>query len=182
MTQLSSFSDADAELIVSLPYRAGLYVSYADDEDGKRDDELEMRAMQACLNEVSKMHEEQALTSEIAASILSRQDQWDAWSQGVFQIEPLCEKTILALKTQATDEEVKDYIKLILELSSAVAQAYGEFGEDPAPEKGFFGKAMSKIVGGFSGMSSDDINHPMNVSAAEDSAIARIAGALRKNK
>ena len=181
MTQLSSFSAEDAELIVSLPYRVGMHVSYADDEDGEQDDEREMRALEACVREIAKVHEGPELTKQIASELLNSKDKWSQWSEGVFNIEPLCERTILVLKAGASEDEVKDYIKVVLEVASAVAQAYGEFGEVEEPEKGFFGNAMSKIVGGFSSMSADDANHPMNISAAEDSAISCIAVALKKN-
>ncbi len=181
MTQLSSFSDDDRELIVALPYRVGMHMSYAEDEDGERDDELEIRALKSCISEVAKLENRQDLIKQISAEILSRQDSWDAWSQGVFNIVPQCEKAVDIMKAHANDDEFEDYIKMVLEVASAVARAYGEFGEEPEAEKGFFGKAMSKIMGGYSGMSSDDINHPMNVSAAEDSAIAAISAALKGN-
>ncbi|PCK00502.1 MAG: hypothetical protein COA45_01600 [Zetaproteobacteria bacterium] len=181
MTQLSSFSDDDIELIVSLPYRVGMHVSFSEDEEGEQDDEREMRALESCIKEIAKLYEGSELTKEIALEVLRSRDKWESWSQGVFNIEPQCEKAVLVLKAQASEAEVKSYIKMILEIASAVAQAYGEFGEEPAPEKGFFGKALSRIVGEFSGLSSEDANHPMNVSAAEDSAISSIAVALRKN-
>ena len=181
MTQLSDFSAEDAELIASLPYRVGIHVSYADDEEGEQDDEREMHALQASIAEVVKLQEGCLLTKEIAEEILSSKGRWEAWSEGVFNIEPLCEKAVLVLKTKADAGEVKAYIKITLEIAASVARAYGEFNEGPEPEKGFFGKAMSNIIGGFANMSESDANHPMNISAAEDSAISRIAGALKKN-
>lgn len=181
MTQLSSFSSDDVELIVSLPYRVGMHVSFSEDEDGDQDDKRELSALEDCIKEIYKIHEGVGLTKEIASEVLKSKDKWSSWSQGVFNIEPQCEKAILALKVEASDGEVKDYIKMVLEIASSVAQAYGEFGEEQEPEKGFFGKALSKIVGEISGLSDDDASHPMNVSAAEDSAISSIAAALRKN-
>ncbi len=181
MTQLSVFSDEQIDLIVSVPYRIGMNVSYAEDEDGELDDEREMRALNACISEMSKNEGHSALSREIAARIIQSEERWAAWSEGVFNVAPLCEKAVLELKTEASEAEVKDYVAMCLEIASAVAQAYGEFGEGAHDERGFFGKAMGRIVGGFSGMSSDDAGHPMNVSAAEDSAIAEIRGALKKN-
>ena len=181
MTQLSSFSDDDREIIVSLPYRVGMHMSYAEDEDGERDDELEISALKACISEVAKLENRHDLIKEISAEILKREDSWDAWSQGVFNIEPQCEKAMAVIKSCANDDEVDDYIKMVLEVASAVARAYGEFGEEPEPEKGFFGKVMSRIMGDYSGMSLDDANSPMNVSAAEDGAIATISEALKRN-
>jgi len=181
MAKLSDFSAEDVDLIVSLPYRVGMHVSFADDEDGEQDDALEMKALETCFVEISKIQGGSALTQEIASEVLSSRARWETWSEGVFNIEPLCEKAVLALKAQADEGEVKAYIKMTLDVAASVASAYGEFGEEVAPEKGFFGKAMGNIIGGFAKMSADDANHPMNVSAAEDSAISRIAAALKKN-
>ena len=107
------------------------------------------------------------------------QDKWDDWGNGVFNIEPLCKQASAIVSKVATKEEAKSYVKMVLEVASAVAQAYGEFGEEPDAPKGFLGKAMSRIIGGFG--SAEDAGHPMNVSAAEDSAISRISDALKAN-
>ena len=176
MAQLSFFTEEDVESIISLPFRAGMFVSYAEDEDGEQDDVREMQALEGCLKEIARVHEGEELTKEIAAAILNAKDKWPVWSQGVFNIEPLCEKAIVSLKTQAGKEEVKDYIKMTVEVATSVAQAYGEFGEGQDDEKGFFGK----IVAAVTSVSVDDTAHPMNVSAAEDSAIATVAAALKR--
>ncbi len=181
MTQISDFSNEDTEIIISLPYRVGMHISYADDEDGEQDDEREMQAIEVCIKEIAKLYEGSSFIREVAAETLAAKDKWPSWSEGVFNIEPSCEKAVLILKSQVSDDDVKNYIKMVLEIATVVAQAYGEFGEESVPEKGFFGKAISRIAGGFSGMSSDDAAHPMNISAAEDSAISNIAAALKKN-
>lgn len=175
MTVLSDFSEDEADLIVSLPYRVGLHVSYADDEDGEQDDEQEMEALEACLKEMSQKNT--GLNSEISSKTLDMKDHWKDWRQGVFNIEPACEQASEAVSRVASKDEARDYVRMVVEVASAVAQAYGEFGEEPAPEKGFFGKAMSRIVGGLG--AGDDEHHPMNISAAEDSAISRISEALK---
>lgn len=181
MGQITGFNEDELEAIVSLPYRAGLNVSYADDEDGERDDELEMEALTACLTAFVNAHDGEELIRDIAQEVLNSKDKWDKWSQGVFNIEPLCDKAMNALKPKVSAEEAKAYVKMVVEVGTAVAQAYGEFGEQPEVKKGFFGKAMDNIIGGFAGTSADDTNHPMNVSAAEDTAISNITAALKKH-
>lgn len=175
MTALSDFPETEVELVVSLPYRVGLHVSYADDEEGEQDDELEMAALEACLKAVAEKND--GLVKEIALKSLSMQDKWPSWGNGVFNIEPLCKQASESVARVSSKDETKAYVKMVLEVASAVAQAYGEFGEEQEEPQGFFGKAMSRIVGGFGG--SDDAAHPMNISAAEDSAISRISSALK---
>lgn len=178
MTALSSFTPEQVEKIISLPYRVGLHISYAEDEGGERDDDLEMRALNACLREFSSQSASE-LNKEIAKAVLAAEDKWSSWEQGVFNIDPLCEKAVSALKAIASEAEVKAYIKMVLDIAGSVAQAYGEFGEEEAPETGFFGKVMGSIVKSVSSLADDDANHPMNISAAEGSAIANIAAALK---
>ena len=177
MTQLSAFSAEDADLLVSLPYRVGVSISFTEDEEGEGDDEREMEALEECIKQVAKLHQASPIVSEVAKTILENKDKWEAWSnQGVFNIAPECEKAARVLKPVVTAQELKSYKKMLLEIASAVAQASGEFG-DVHEKKGFFGRVMEKVVGGFA---NDDKNHPMNVGAAEDSAIEKIRRALAK--
>lgn len=179
MTILSHYSPEEIEHIISLPYRAGVNVSYAEDEDGERDDALEMAALEATIKAFALQHEGEALTKEIAAEILNRRDKWESWSQGVFNIEPLCEKAINALKTHAGEAEIKDYIKMVIDIATAVAQSFGEFGEGAHAPTGFMAKIGSVMKSVISGGAQDEA-HPMNISAAEDTAISNIRNALKK--
>jgi len=179
MSRLSAFSPEEREIIISLPYRAGLHVSYADDEGGEQDDEQEMKALEACIRELAKAHEKSPLIVEISDEILNAQDKWETWTQGVFNIEPQCKQAVAILKDKVGKDERKQYKLMVMSVASAVAQAYGEFGEDiKEPDSGFFGGVMKRIVGGMSGAPEEAANHPMNVSATEDDAIARIKAAL----
>lgn len=176
MTMLSDFDAADAELLSSLLVRAGMNVSYAEDEDGEADDELEMRALEACIRHVASMEGKPRVIREIAKYALDQRGSWDKWSQGVFNIEPLCAKAVQVFSALASEDETREYRAVVVEVATAVAQAYGEFGEEE-PESGFFGGMMKKVMGGFGG--AKDAGHPMNISAAEDSAISRISQALK---
>lgn len=179
MTALSIFTDEEQELIISLPYRAGLWVSYAEDEDGEEDDEKEMAALESALTEIAGLHADNEFMRDVMQATLARKDQWPSWSQGVFQTPNLAQQAIAILKQKATAGDAKNYRATVMEIATAVAQAYGEFGEEEEPDSGFFGGVMARIAGGFSGLSHDDEGHPMNVSAAEDSAISRLSAALK---
>lgn len=176
MSQLSVLSPEDAELIVSLPYRVGISISHTEDEEGEADDEQEMEALEACIKQIAKLHEQSPFVSEVAAQVLKSKDKWGKWSQATFNIAPECERAARILKPVLSAQEFKSYKKMLLEVASAVAQAYGEFGMAPE-KKGFFGRVMEKVVGSFA---NDDKNHPMNVSAAEDSVLTAIRAALAR--
>lgn len=46
MAQLSSFSGEQAERLIALPYKIGLWISFADDEAGEGDDKKELEALE----------------------------------------------------------------------------------------------------------------------------------------
>jgi hypothetical protein len=177
MSQLSSFPAADLDTIVSLPYRVGIHVSYAEDEDGDSDDENEMRAIHRAISSYTKRdktEEPPTFVQEVSAEILRRKAEWAKWTEGVFNIEPDCEKAIRILKPVVSDADLKAYINMVLEIAGGVARAYGEFGMPEEKPKGIMG-IVKKVLGG-----DNTADQPMNVSAAEDDSIARITKALRK--
>ncbi|GJL85114.1 MAG: hypothetical protein DHS20C02_08890 [Micavibrio sp.] len=181
MSELSIFSDEEITLLTSLPYKVGVWISHADDEEGEADDEREMKSLSACLKAVAKEYDGPGLVDDIARETLKREPFWMEWTDQSYNILPDCEQALVLLKEKAGLQDAKNYKSALLEIAATVAQAYGEFnGFDEVPEEeGFFGSIVNKVVGGFSGMSKDDANHPMNISPSEDSAISQLAAALK---
>lgn len=174
MADIKEFSEDDFNAIVSLPYRAAIHVSYAEDEDGGQDDALEMDAMEACLKAYAKSSDN-LLCAQIAGAILDARDQWRVWEQGTFNIEPLCHNGVSALARYAREDDVRHYKKMVLSIARDVAQAYGEFGDSSGAgeRKGVFGLVLDRLSG-----NRLESHSPMNVSAAEDEAISRIRAAM----
>jgi len=180
MTALSDFTDDARTLLVSLPYIVGVYVSHADDVDGEDDDEREIAALEGCIKGIASMHADQPLVREIFEQTLSHKDMWAQWEEQSFHAPILAERALGFVVSVGSEGNAKNYRAALMEVASAVAQAFGEFGEfDDEPEVGFFGGIVSKVVGGLSKISEDDAGHPMNVSAAEDSAIHTLQQAMK---
>lgn len=194
MSVLSSFSPEEADLIISLPYRVGMYVSYSEDEDGRLDDTLEMKALEDALKKSVNKEVREDSVKEFISVTLENKNKWEAWSQGVFNIEPLCEKAVILLKSRLGINEVKDYVDLCLEVAGDVARAYGEFGENDqehdynqgrvcktmTEKLGLIDKIIEKIFVIMPGIKGQEVQHPMNISATEDCAIERIAEVMKE--
>lgn len=180
MAELSIFSEDEVLLLASLPYRAGMYVSEADDDEGEADDEREMRALSACLRSVAQKYDGPGLVDDIFRETMAQKALWGQWAEQSFDPLPDCERAVALLNARAGEGEAKVFRTAILEVVYVVASAYGEFVDmdDIPEEKGFFSALADKIVSGFSNLSVDDEGHPSNVSAAEDSAIARLSESL----
>ena len=53
MSALSNFSEDEIELLASVPYKAGAWISHADDEEGEDDDERELKALESIIKEIA---------------------------------------------------------------------------------------------------------------------------------
>ena len=181
MTQLSDFSAEEAELLVSLPYKVGVFISHADDVDGERDDQREIKALESCIRAVGRLHEDKPFTSEVAKAALEQKDKWPSWIDASFHAPEEARKAVAVLRGKAPEQVRKNYRAFLMEVASTVAQAHGEFSsfDEEQPEGGLFGGLVGRIAGSFKGLSEDDAGHPMNVSAAEDTAISLLAKALK---
>lgn len=181
MTGISIFSEEQIVLLASLPYRIGVWISDTDDEDGETDDRREMKALAVCIKMAAKEYDGPGIVDDILRETLAREKSWPSWKEGAFDVLPDCKKAVALLKDKAGIQEARNYRAAMMEVAATVAQAYGEFSSfDEIPEdEGILGKIVGKVVGGFSNLSKDDANHPMNVSAAEDSAISQLSAALK---
>lgn len=182
MTSISDFSGSELELIISLPYKAGVFISHSDDEDGEVDDEKEMSALASCIQAIAKLHDDKPFTAEVMGQTLAMKSEWARWAEeGIFQTPKYAQQAVALLNGRASEQEVKNYRAAILQIATTVAQAYGEFGEfdDEDSGGGLFSGLASKISGALSSLNADDDNQPMNVSAAEEAALAELRAALK---
>lgn len=175
MTALSAFSMQEAELLISLPYKVGMWVSHAEDEEGEADDARETKALELCLKAVVKLHDSQPFIKEVAVATLNLKIEWPRWADQSFATLADVEKAISLLRGKSSADELRHYRAMLMEIAACVAHAYGEFGQFDNEDEGFF----SKIAAKFSAFSLEDAGHPMNVGATEGSILADLAAALK---
>jgi hypothetical protein len=180
MTDLSQFSASESELLISLPYRVGIFISNADDVEGESDDKHEMQMLEETLKAISKLARA-PLVAQIFKETLRLKFEWKRWYEKSFDVSADARSAISLLISKADEDTAKAYRAALMEVASTVAQAAGEFEQFDEIEEGggLFSGLVSKIVSGFSNLSDDDLNHPMNVSASEDGALSTLSAALK---
>jgi hypothetical protein len=179
MSKLSEMQPEESLLIIALPYKVGVWMSHTDDVEGELDDEREMKALEHILKSIAQVHESSNFVQEVARNTLKSREHWDIWANQSFDILGDCEKAVGLLKSHVNDNDLKDYKSTLMEIATIVAQAHGEFGEFEDDEDEGLGALIGKLVTKVSGASKNDADHPMNVSPAEDSALSRLAMALK---
>lgn len=182
MSGLSDLKEEQALEIISLPYKAGMWISHADDVDGEADDINEMKALERGIPQLSKLHENSMLVQHVASEIMRMKDHWDTWENQCFHVTKTAPDTMQIILGHFGEAEAKEYRSFTMELSKVVAQAASEldaFDSMEEKEDGFFGNMIGKIVGGISAVSKEDANHPANISPAEGSALSELSAALK---
>jgi hypothetical protein len=76
MSNIDKFTEEERLLLVSLPYRVGMWLSEADDEEGEHDDEQEMEALEEILVNFSGSEAGTPMTREIAGHTLKSREKW----------------------------------------------------------------------------------------------------------
>ncbi len=178
MSDLSQFSGSELELLASLPYKVGVFISHADDVDGESDDEREMAALELCLKAIAKAHEDKPFTAAVMKQSLTMRPEWPRWADRSFRVCDEAEMAAALLSTKLDEDALKDFKRALMRIARTVAQAHGEFGQfdDESDKGGVFGAFVNKFVGGFA---KDDADQPMNVSAAEEAAIHQLRASLQ---
>lgn len=182
MSALAQLSASECELLYSLPYRAGLFISHADDVDGGADDAAELQALQEAMKAVAGLETHAGVTAEIFNQCLRLRSEWPRWEAKAFTTPEDAKAARMMMVQKFGEPTARDFSAALMEVGTSVARAAGEYDrfEDHARQAdGFLGALMQKIVGGFAGLAEDDSGHPMNVSAAEDTALATLARALK---
>ena len=185
MGVLSQLSQDKALAIISLPYKAGVWVSHADDVDGEADDANEIKAIERGVPALASLHSASPLVQEVAAEIIRLKPDWDRWTEECFYIVKQAPVIMQDIQSEFGSEEAKQYRRFTMELGKMVAQAHSELGAFDAMEEdkkeGFLSGVIGKFVGGLSSMKDNDTGHPANISPSEKSALSQLAAALKIN-
>ena len=175
MSTLSDMEPEDRGLIIGLLYRAGVWMSHAEDEGGDEDDSRESKALEKIISGLATNKNAPPFVREIARETLNHKKHWPVWEEHSFDILADCEKAVAVLKRTVSKSDAKGYVIAVRKVAKAVAGAHGEFGEGLPQDS-----VMDKIKGFLGGQ--HKVEDFMNVSPAEEEALQRLAVALRLGK
>ena len=148
MAGFSDFSEEEKLLVVSIPYRVGMWVSNADDnENTKHDDKIEAKALEEAMTRIAGKTT-RSFASSIISHTLKSKKAWKTWraqSDEKSVLEDLAQ-VLEICKAHLSKEQISEYKKLVWNLALVVARSYGEH-IDPDNEmhvNRFFGKLLGK--------------------------------------
>lgn len=126
MTILDQMTDEKRDLVASLPYRVGLWISESDQSGGDNSDEQELKTLDGLIQGFSGDVFGSELLQYIMADTVAKRDQWARWSQNLDDVPGDCEKAVDILRMYADEKEVNAYVSRLMEIAEAVALAFRE--------------------------------------------------------
>lgn len=181
MAFLEEFAEDEQALLVSLPYRAGVWVSQADNEGGKRAEHAELEALKKIIHQKSSGMFESAFVHEVMVETVTREEQWKSWAEDTDNIEIDCIKAAQLLGRKMSLRDQDAYRQNVMFIATEVARAFREFGrKDPLPVVlwTLVKIQMDKLVGLFTGQRYESADL-LNISYEEDIVLAKLSKALR---
>jgi hypothetical protein len=180
MAFLEKFAPEEREMIVSLPYRAGVWVGKSDGGPAPEAEDSELAALERVIRELGRGTFKSAFAHEVMAETLARRKDWPEWAKNAADVPASCEKAVALVTAKLGPHDLDGYRNNIMRISVAVARAFREFDytESPVVRAWTYVKlSLDHFIGLFTGerYSNDDI---LNISYTEDMSLATLARAL----
>lgn len=175
---LSDFNDEERVLLISVPYRVGMWISAIDNIQGSsRDDRREQQTLSLAIARLAANYRKMPFASAVMKALESSKVYWTQWS-GLIQDQAVLsdlEKALTAVQNSATKRDLSEYKHAVWQIAVVVAEAYDE-SHDPDNEmhiNNFF-----EWVGGM--VSKPKLKkRPENISSAEKQALKKLSTILK---
>jgi hypothetical protein len=180
MAFLEQFSAEEKEMLVSLPYRAGLWVSSADKTGSPGADDTEVATLEKIITDMGRGMFDSAFAHEVMAETFARRGDWKSWAAGLETVPDTCAKAVAVIAGKLGAHDLDGYRQNIMNIGMAVANAFREFDLDtplPARVCTYAKLALDRLIGKLTGQEYES-NDLLNVSYEEDVALAKLAKSL----
>jgi hypothetical protein len=173
MAWLDQFSEGDRRLLVSLPYKTGLWVSDSDASGGVHAEYDELYKLEEIIENAS-VGSDKSFIREIAQESLARQQEWSAWAGECATLLDDCRAAMRVLNGKVSRTEADLYRRHLVYVGTAIARAFYErYSDTPQPVRIWkrLHYTAAKLLGAGVG--------EYNISRKEREALARLAEALQ---
>lgn len=176
MSFLETLTPDQRNIIVSLPYRVGLWVSDSDSSGGDEANTHEIQALSNILHGFAEEMFGSETMQYIMSETLNRKEDWSNWSKSVGEVPQDCRFAIDVLKEKTSSKDVNAFRNHLMEIGEAVAMAFHEeqtrwgISAYIAYTLGKFKKTRASSVASFQDY--------LRISVNEHRALHTLAGAL----
>lgn len=181
MAFLKDFTREERDLLASLPYRVGLWVSMSDHTGGSESNEQEIAALEKTITRIAQGMFESAFVHEIMADTFLRREEWPVWSADLKNVPGDCVTAIKFLQGRLPVRDIDAYRHILMQIGLEVARAFREYDRsEPLMYRltRWLSIGVDRLFGIMQGEKyvSEDL---LNISYEEDLALNELAKALR---
>lgn len=130
MSFLNELPVEKRDLVVSLPYRVGLWISQSDASGGSDSDAREQQALSSILHAYAEEVFGSETVQHIISGTISQQANWPRWGQNMNEVIVDCRHAVEVLSGVVDPKEVNAFKKHLVEIAESVALAFREVQPD----------------------------------------------------
>lgn len=183
MAFLEAFTEEEKEILISVPYKAGIWVSQADSTGGEGADDKEKAALENIINEKGKGMFESAFVHEVMSEACNRKQDWNKWADTVDDVLVQAGKAVDIIAAKLEEKECDAYSANVMAIGVKIAEAFREFDADASvlvkldTKVRLFLEAMMRVLKHDKSMKTET---ELNISYEEDQALSKLYKALYK--
>lgn len=184
MAFLEQFSEADRQLMVRLPYRAGLWVSASDSTGDQQADAQEHKALADIIERRARGMFKSAFVHEVLAETYGQKEHWREWGDMLDQVPAECSRVGALLEDKLLPHDMAGYQQTIMIIARDVARAFREFDQNSSAAERFMTTLriqIDKLIGAVRGEQYES-ESLLNISVQEDLALGTLSEALKVKK
>lgn len=181
MAFLEKFSVEEKEFLVALPYRAGVWMSRADETGGLEADAAELEALEAIIDKKAAGMFESAFVHEVMAEVCAGKENWARWAKHASKVPDDCRKAVTMMEGRLGKHDLDGYRENIMYIAVEVAKAFREFDLEPPPPSLSFTDKVKLFLDGIAGKPKGEryeAERLLSISYNEDRALAALSGSL----
>ncbi len=128
MNFLDQVTRDERELLASLPYRVGFWMSQCDDSGGDESDEQEAIVLNGLIEGFAREVFGAELTQYIMMDTVANKARWEEWGAMDFKSVPEdCRVAKRILSQYGDDKDVRAFAHHLVEIAEAVAMSFSEY-------------------------------------------------------
>lgn len=127
MSFLDELPQDQRDLIISLPYRVGIWISHCDDAGGEEASSDEKNALAAIIEGFTRDVFGSEVVQYIMMETMMSKDKWDGWALNYKNVAADCQQAIDILNEVVEAKEVNAFKQRLYEIAEAVALAFREY-------------------------------------------------------
>lgn len=135
MPHLEKFSEDQKELLVSLPYRVGMWVSESDQGGGSGSAHEETVALEGIITGYAEDFLKSEFVEDVMKQTLAHKARWGEWTNGLDAVPLECRRAVDILNERLESGHALSFRQSLMDIATTVAAAYCEFDDKGASSR-----------------------------------------------